>query len=90
MSLDEFRRVRSEFETKVRRYAPRSIAFLGMRALLAMIGDPDIAWGRQALDVGGAMAWVLPNPSRRNRRFTLDSLVGSYAQFRLELTRRAT
>jgi TDG/mug DNA glycosylase family protein len=32
---------------------------------------------------GGAAVWVLPNPSGRNRAFTLDQLVGAYRQFYL-------
>ena len=90
VSREEFRRTRFGFEAKVRRYAPRSIAFLGKRALSTMIGEADVAWGRQALDFGGAVAWVLPNPSGRNRRFTLDALVSAYAQFRDALVRRPT
>ena len=90
VSPNEFRRAGFALEAKVRRYAPRSIAFLGKRALSAMIGEPDVAWGQQALDFGGAMAWVLPNPSGRNRRFTLDALVSAYAQFHYALVRRPT
>jgi TDG/mug DNA glycosylase family protein len=32
------------------------------------------------LDFAGATAWVLPNPSGLNRGFTLDALVGAYAE----------
>lgn len=82
----EFRQARLEFETKMRHYAPRSIAFLGKRALSAMLGQPDIAWGRQPAEFAGTMAWILPNPSGLNRGFTLDALVSAYAELRIALT----
>ena len=40
--LEEFRKARLGFETKIRRCAPRSIAFLGKRAFSAMTGRPDV------------------------------------------------
>jgi TDG/mug DNA glycosylase family protein len=42
----EFTAARPAFEAKMRRYAPRSIAFLGKRAVLAMLGLPQLPWGR--------------------------------------------
>ena len=41
-----------------------------------MIGRPDVEWGEHATGFAGAMAWVLPNPSRLNRSFSLDSSGG--------------
>jgi TDG/mug DNA glycosylase family protein len=81
----EFVKAQLEFETKIRRYAPRSIAFLGKRALSTMIGEPDVEWGQQVRGFAGTLAWVLPNPSGRNRSFSLDALVGAYAEFRTAL-----
>ena len=45
---EEFLKARLGFETKIRRYAPRSIAFLGKSALSSMIGQPDVEWGQHA------------------------------------------
>jgi TDG/mug DNA glycosylase family protein len=81
----EFMKARLAFETKIRRYAPRSIAFLGKRALSTMIGQPDVEWGQHATGFAGTMAWVLPNPSGLNRSFSLDALVGAYSEFRTAL-----
>jgi TDG/mug DNA glycosylase family protein len=61
------------------------VAFLGKRALSAMLSEPDIGWGRQPLEFAGATAWVLPNPSGLNRGFTLDALVRAYAELRSAL-----
>jgi len=33
------------------------------------------------------MAWILPNPSGRNRTFTLDALVQAYSELRMVLSR---
>ena len=69
----------------MQRYAPRSIAFLGKRALSIMIDQPAIAWGRHPSKFAGAVVWVLPNPSGLNRNFTLEALVEAYADLRRAL-----
>jgi len=85
VSSEEFRQARLGFEAKMRHYAPRSIAFLGKRALSTMIGQPDLEWGQHAMGFAGTMAWVLPNPSGLNRSFSLDALVAAYSEFRTAL-----
>jgi double-stranded uracil-DNA glycosylase len=82
---EEFKQARLVFEARMRRYAPRSVAFLGKRALSAMIGEPHVRWGRQPTGFAGTTAWVLPNPSALNRGFTLDDLVNAYSELRREL-----
>ncbi len=82
---DEFRKARPGFEAKMRRYAPRSIAFLGKRAFSAMVEQPDVAWGLSPTGLAGSMAWVLPNPSGLNKAFTLDALVKAYGDLRTAL-----
>jgi double-stranded uracil-DNA glycosylase len=86
--LEEFRAARPFFEAKMRRCQPRAVAFLGKRALSAMLSTRDVAWGRQPTDVAGATAWVLPNPSGLNRGFDLDALVRAYAELRTAVPRR--
>jgi TDG/mug DNA glycosylase family protein len=85
VSTEEFRVARSEFETKMRRYAPRALGFLGKRALAAMCNRSDIAWGRYEPGFAGTTAWVLPNPSGLNKGFTLDALVSAYSELRSAL-----
>lgn len=87
---EEFRRARVSFESKMRRYAPRAIAFLGRNAFSIMIGQPEVAWGRQPETFVDAMAWVLPNPSGRNRSFTINALVRAYAELRMTLAAPAS
>ncbi|HEY4328124.1 MAG TPA: G/U mismatch-specific DNA glycosylase [Phycisphaerae bacterium] len=83
VTTDEFRTVRPAFDAKIRRLAPRSVAFLGKRAYSAMMGQPIKAWGRQPAEFGKAAVWVLPNPSGLNRSFTLGALVKAYAELRV-------
>jgi TDG/mug DNA glycosylase family protein len=85
VTVEEFRQARLGFEAKMRRYAPRSIAFLGKRGLATMIGQTDVAWGRYPEKFAGTTAWILPNPSGLNRGFSLDALVLAYAEFRMVL-----
>jgi TDG/mug DNA glycosylase family protein len=85
VSSEEFREARLGFEAKMRRYAPRSIAFLGKRALSAMIGRPDLDWGRLPTEFAGTMAWLLPNPSGLNRGFARAALVSAYEELRIAL-----
>jgi TDG/mug DNA glycosylase family protein len=82
---EEFKIVRPAFEAKIRRYAPRSVAFLGKRAYSAMIGQSVATWGRLPTAFGGTAAWILPNPSGLNRGFSLDALVKAYSALRIAL-----
>ncbi len=79
----EFTAATEGFEAWVRRWAPTCVAFLGKAAYSAMIGRRDVSWGRQAEPFGGALAWVLPNPSGRNLAFSQDALAAAYRDLRL-------
>jgi TDG/mug DNA glycosylase family protein len=83
LSQWEFKAAATEFERKIERYAPQCVAFLGKMAISAMSGERDIHWGLQPAAFGGALAWVLPNPSGLNRTFSLDALVMAYRELRL-------
>jgi hypothetical protein len=85
ISPEEFRQARLGFEAKMRHYAPRSIAFLGKRALSVMIDRPDAHWGLVPTEFAGTVAWLLPNPSGLNRGFTRAALVSAYQEFRIAL-----
>jgi double-stranded uracil-DNA glycosylase len=83
LSRAEIQSATAQLELKVRRYAPKGIAFLGKMALSEMTGERDIQWGPQAANFGGARTWVLPNPSGLNRSFSLDALVSAYRELRM-------
>lgn len=82
----EFRSAQPEFESKMRRYAPRVIAFLGKRALASMLGTSDVAWGAYPPGFAGTRAWVLPNPSGLNIGFSRDQLVDAYSELHQALS----
>jgi TDG/mug DNA glycosylase family protein len=83
LSLIELKAAALDFEQKIERYAPNTIAFLGKMAVAAMSGTRDIQWGLQPATFGGARAWVLPNPSGLNRGFSLDALVSAYRDLQI-------
>lgn len=87
VSPEEFQQARLSFEAEMRHYAPRAIAFLGKRAFSIMTSQPDPAWGRQRVEFADTATWILPNPSGRNRSFTLEALVNAYAELRMALAR---
>ncbi|WP_445178085.1 G/U mismatch-specific DNA glycosylase [Pseudomonas sp. McL0111] len=78
LSVAEFTAAAADFESKIARHAPRVVAFLGKAAYAGLSGQKDVAWGPQAQTFGNAAVWVLPNPSGRNRAFTLEQLVDAY------------
>jgi double-stranded uracil-DNA glycosylase len=71
------------FEHWVHLHAPRCVAFLGKAAYMGMTGRQTVPWGRQDQPFAGAVAWLLPNPSGRNRAFSLEALVTAYRDLRL-------
>jgi TDG/mug DNA glycosylase family protein len=82
LARGEFTAAGQSFEAWVRRLAPRYIAFLGKAGYSALMGRQAIPWGRQDAPFGGAVAWVLPNPSGRNLAFSQDALVTAYRDLR--------
>lgn len=82
LARNEFIAATKPFEQWVRRFAPRYIAFLGKAGYGALIGRQVVSWGRQSEPFGGAVAWVLPNPSGRNLAFSQEALVVAYRDLR--------
>jgi TDG/mug DNA glycosylase family protein len=83
----EFHEAAVELERKLRRYIPRSVAFLGKPAFAAIFRQRSVEWGRQFVMFGGAEVWVLPNPSGLNRAFRLRELVSAYRELRMASNR---
>lgn len=80
LSQEEFKAAAEGFENKIRRYAPRYVAFLGKAGYCALSGQREVAWGLQPQALGDIAVWVLPNPSGRNLAFTQEQLVEAYGQ----------
>jgi TDG/mug DNA glycosylase family protein len=86
LARSEFVAAAAGFELWVRRYGPRYVRRLPRQGgLRAMMGRRAVPWGRQAEPFGGAVAWVLPNPSGRNLAFSQDALVAAYRALRLSV-----
>jgi TDG/mug DNA glycosylase family protein len=63
-------------------YRPRVLAVLGVTAWRLATGSPRAALGRQPEPVGGAVTWVVPNPSGLNAHHQLPDLARWYGQLR--------
>jgi TDG/mug DNA glycosylase family protein len=60
---------------KVRRYRPRSVAFLGLGAYRHAFSRPEATLGPQPGTFEGAEVWVLPSPSGLNANYQMPALV---------------
>jgi double-stranded uracil-DNA glycosylase len=78
LSPKEFISAAAGFEQKIARYAPRFVAFLGKAAYCGLSGQRDVAWGLQPNRMQDAAIWILPNPSGRNRAYSLGQMIEAY------------
>jgi TDG/mug DNA glycosylase family protein len=79
----EYRAAAPGFREKIRHYAPAFIGFLGKAAYAGLVDQRDVAWGLQDIMIEGSKAWLLPNPSGRNRSFSLERLVAAYRDLKV-------
>jgi TDG/mug DNA glycosylase family protein len=79
---DDLRRGGRLLRTKVLRYRPRFIAFLGVTAFRTALGRPDARIGLQPDRFGGALTWVMPNPSGLNAHYRFEELVRLFRQLK--------
>ncbi|MGO4327456.1 G/U mismatch-specific DNA glycosylase [Cupriavidus sp. 2TAF22] len=83
LSHEEYVGGSPQLAAKLERFSPAYIAFLGKAAYAAMTGQRVVSWGPQRQPISSSKVWVLPNPSGRNRGFSLADLVDAYGEFRL-------
>ncbi|MDB5500241.1 MAG: Uracil-DNA glycosylase superfamily [Tardiphaga sp.] len=83
ISVSEFAGASDTLRRKIEVHKPGFVAFLGKKAYSAIIDRSTVEWGPQTGLFGGTRAWVLPNPSGRNRGFSFDELVVAYRELRL-------
>ena len=69
---------------KIRRFAPRFVAVLGVGAYRVAFGQLKAAIGEQDERLAGARAWVLPNPSGLNANYQLPDLVRLFRELRVQ------
>ena len=82
LDADDLRTGARVLERKVRRYAPRVLAVLGLGAYRVAFARPRAPVGRQEERIGSTEVWVLPNPSGRTASYQLDALTDLFAQVR--------
>ena len=68
--------------TKVKRYAPRYLAVLGIGAYRLAFQKPLAALGRQPEQMGSTIVWVLPNPSGLNAHYSGAKLIAEFRKLR--------
>ncbi len=80
-------------ETKIERFRPRIVAFVGVtlyRVLWKVLGGAPAAAikpGFQHATVHGARVFVLPNPSGRNANYTYAEMLAAFRALRRAATR---
>ena len=81
---DELRAGAVALAALVTRYRPRVVAVLGVTAWRLALGAAGDSTGPQNRRIGGAVTWVLPNPSGLNAHYQLPELARLYAQLRAD------
>ena len=75
LSAAELREGATRLEAKVGKLRPRCVAFLGLQAYRTAFFRPEAAIGRQPELLGGALLWLLPNPSGLQAHYQLPQMV---------------
>jgi len=85
LDLADYERGARRIETKIRRYRPRVVAFVGMGAYRVGFRRPRARGGRQEERLAGAEIWVLPNPSGRTAGYQMPALARAFRELRRSL-----
>jgi double-stranded uracil-DNA glycosylase len=79
---DELRDGAAALAALVAAYRPRVLAVLGITAWRLAAGRPRAVLGVQPERIGGALTWVVPNPSGLNAHHQLPDLARAYGELR--------
>jgi TDG/mug DNA glycosylase family protein len=71
LSVAELREGATQLEAKVGMLRPRCVAVLGLQAYRTAFRRPHAVIGRQPELLGGALLWLLPNPSGLQAHYQL-------------------
>jgi TDG/mug DNA glycosylase family protein len=83
LTNDELRAGGQRLQTKVKRWRPTVVAFVGIGPYRIVSGIKDARVGLQKAPFGGSHAWVLPNPSGLNAHYQADALAQLFGELRL-------
>jgi double-stranded uracil-DNA glycosylase len=79
---EELRRGAGLLATKVRRYRPEFVAFLGLTAYRTAFGRAGAAVGPREELLAHSRIWLLPNPSGLNAHYQVPDLVRVFKELR--------
>jgi TDG/mug DNA glycosylase family protein len=85
---EEFLQGARRLQRKLRRWRPRTIAFLGLGAYRQAFGRPKAALGRQPERLEGSEVWVLPSPSGLNANYQMPALVQHFRSLKASAWKR--
>jgi TDG/mug DNA glycosylase family protein len=74
LSASELREGAALLEGKVEKLRPRSVAVLGLQAYRTAFRRPGATIGPQPERLGGALLWLLPNPSGLQARYQVPEM----------------
>lgn len=74
LSVSELREGAMQLEAKVRMLRPRCVAVLGLQAYRTAFLRPGATIGPQPELLGGALLWLLPNPSGLQARYQMPEM----------------
>jgi TDG/mug DNA glycosylase family protein len=80
LTRDELNDGAEILERKVRRYAPRYLAIVGVGAYRIAFERPCAKLGPQDETIGATNIWVLPNPSGLNANYQMDALAELFGE----------
>jgi TDG/mug DNA glycosylase family protein len=89
LSTKELSRGAARLRAKVRRFAPLTVAVLGVTAYRSAFVKPSAGLGLQHEALEGAELWVLPNPSGLNAHHQLADLAEWFRRLRRAADRRS-
>lgn len=70
---------------KIEKYAPQTLAVLGIGAYRTAFNKPKAKLGVQEEKIGGANVWLLPNPSGLNAHYQARDLAALFRELRKTL-----
>jgi TDG/mug DNA glycosylase family protein len=82
LRAEEYRQGAQHLERKVRQFAPRWLAVLGIGAYRTAFKQPEARIGPQPHTIGKTRVWVLPNPSGLNAHYRPAQLAELFAELR--------
>jgi TDG/mug DNA glycosylase family protein len=84
LNPEEYLSGRATLRRKILRYKPEIVAMVGVTVFRAMFPERKgaVSLGVQQEQIGGAVVFVLPNPSGRNANFTYAEMLASYRALR--------